>query len=66
MVERNHFEDLDADGRIILKSKSKQYGESMRIHEDKNREKWMSLVKKAMIVLFSLNVGEFLVQLRNS
>ena len=29
MMERNHFEDIDADGRIILKSKSKKCGESM-------------------------------------
>jgi len=66
MMEWNHSEDIDADGSIILKSKSKKYGEIMWIHEDKNREKWMSLVNKTMIILFPLNVREFLAQLRKS
>ena len=29
MMEWNHSEDIDADGSIILKSKSKKYGEIM-------------------------------------
>jgi len=65
-MEKNRLEDIDVDGRIMLKSKSNKYGDSMWIHEDKSREKWMSLLNKTMFIFFPLNVGEFLAQLRNS
>jgi hypothetical protein len=54
--ERDHWEDLDAGGRIMLKWASEKWDwcGMVLIHLDQDRDQWRSLVNKV------INFGKFL------
>jgi len=58
--ERDRMEDLDVDGRIILKWVLKKEDEMTWSDRALERDKWRTLVNTVMI----LHCGELLVQLR--
>jgi hypothetical protein len=56
-----HLEDLDLDGRIILKWIFEKWVRSMdRVDPAQDRDRWRTVVKAVINLCFSKSVGNFL------
>ena len=62
MRERKHFDDLDVDGRIILKGILKKWDRCVNwIDLTEDRDRWWAVVNAVMSLRVTQNVGNFLI-----
>ena len=60
--ERDHLQDLDVDGRVVLKWIFKKSNGVMGwIYLAQDRDRWQALVNAVMNFRFPYNVGNFLI-----